>query len=88
MLTRARGGDILDRAGHTEHLICLCVYHHQYAHGYEGRVAGLLIDGYVTYEGGKIVYSGPSKYFLSLYGRGVEAKLSKSVEMVEGVCDD
>lgn len=48
MLTRARGGLILDKAGETAHLIALCPNHHRYAHGPDGYESGLMINGYVT----------------------------------------
>lgn len=48
MLTRARGGLILDAAGETAHLIALCRKHHIAAHSPGGHEAGLMIDGYVT----------------------------------------
>lgn len=58
MLTRARGGLLLDEAGETAHLIALCRRHHNVAHSPEGYEAGLMIDGYVMHEDGKLVYDG------------------------------
>lgn len=62
MLTRARGGLILDAAGETAHLIALCRFHHNYAHSKEGHEAGLMIDGYVTTgQNGRPVYEGSDR---------------------------
>ena len=59
MLTRARGGLILDAAGETAHLIALCRKHHIVAHAPGGHEAGLMIDGYVTTgEDGVPLYAG------------------------------
>ena len=59
MLTRARGGLILDQAGETAHLIHLCRRHHNKAHGPGGFESGLMIDGYVTTGAdGRPVYEG------------------------------
>jgi hypothetical protein len=71
MLTRARGGDLLDMAGEDYHLAGLCPRHHQAAHGPGGRDQGLLIDGYVTVDHGTglVIYTGPDDYLLQTYGR-------------------
>jgi hypothetical protein len=62
MLTRARGGRILDDAGETAHLIALCPFHHSYAHRYGGLKSGLMIDGYVTTgTDGRPVYKGSDR---------------------------
>ena len=59
MLTRSRGGLILDAQGETAHLIDLCRAHHIYAHGPQGHQAGLMINGYVTTGAdGRAVYEG------------------------------
>lgn len=59
MLTRARGGLILDAAGETAHLIALCHHHHIVAHAPGGYEVGLMIDGYVTTgPDGAPVYAG------------------------------
>lgn len=73
MLTRARGGDLLDRAGETYHLLAACAQHHRAAHAAGGRGAGLLLDGYVILDSatGGLVYTGPDEYLLSRYGRRV-----------------
>lgn len=73
MLTRARGGDVLDNIGEIYHHAALCPAHHREAHSH-GRSTGLLMDGYVTLEGGKVVYSGPDLYLSMTYGRPYEAR--------------
>lgn len=69
LLTRARGGDLLDRAGETYHLVGLCHWCHRKAHQAGGRAAELLLDGYVTMEIGRLVYVGPDNYLSEKYGR-------------------
>ncbi len=69
MLTRSRGGRLLDRAGETYHLARLCHDHHMRIHssgdGYEG---GFLIRGSVTTgSDGKPVYVGPDEYLSKKY---------------------
>lgn len=69
MLTRARGGMILDNAGETAHLLHLCRKHHNYAHGKDGAESGLMIDGYVTSgQDGSPVYTGTDPILLDKYG--------------------
>lgn len=59
MLTRSRGGLILDEEGEILHLIALCPKHHKVAHSPGGHEAGLMIDGYVTTgTDGRPVYQG------------------------------
>lgn len=59
LLTRARGGGILDAAGETYHLICLCNEHHAMSDGGDAYAGGLLIDGYVTSnKRGRPIYHG------------------------------
>ena len=48
LLTRARGGNILDAQEETYHLIALCNEHHAMSDGGDAYAGGLLIDGYVT----------------------------------------
>ena len=69
-LTRARGGDVLDRAGETMHLLALCLRHHRKAHEPGGYQAGLMIEGYVTIDHAtnRPVYSGPDAYLREAYG--------------------
>jgi hypothetical protein len=69
LLTRARGGDLLDRWGEIHHLMALCPEHHRLAHGPGGRNAGLLIDGSVILDSatGQLVYTGPDAYLSATY---------------------
>jgi hypothetical protein len=69
MLTRARGGAILDEVGETYHKINLCREHHAWSDGGQAYEAGLLIDGYVTKENGKVVYQGTNHYLRRHYGQ-------------------
>lgn len=70
LLTRARGGDLLDEAGEIDHLIALCPTHHRYAHGPGGRAAGFLIDGFVLKDyDGSIYYHGPDEGLSKKYPR-------------------
>ena len=46
MITRSRGGKVLDKAGETYHLASLCHDHHMFVHsGGEGYVSGFLMHG-------------------------------------------
>lgn len=75
MLTRARGGDLLDLAGEVYHLVGLCPRHHRDAHaGASGYAAELMIEGYVLLDSssGEIYYDGPDSYLLATYGRRVD----------------
>ena len=71
MLTRARGGDVLDSAGEDYHLAALCLWHHRRAHEPGGYAAGLMIEGYVTIDHAttRPVYVGPDHYLQQHYGR-------------------
>lgn len=74
LLTRARGGDLLDMAAETYHLAGLCPKHHDAAHsGAPGYAGDLMIEGYVTvdHSTGALVYSGPDAYLLEHYGTRV-----------------
>ncbi len=69
-LTRARGGLILDDAGETYHLMCLCRRHHHDAHTKtDVHTRGLLLEGYVVSGGLGPEYSGPDQYLTKKYGR-------------------
>lgn len=68
MLTRARGGLLLDDAGETRHLIALCSAHHKEAHKEGGFAKGLMIDGYVTTANGEPVYEGSDPILRERYG--------------------
>lgn len=66
MLRRSHGGEILDAAGETYHLVVLCHIHHGQVHaGETDPDHGLLIEGNV-YPGP--IYVGPDPYLLSVYG--------------------
>lgn len=69
MLTRARGGRILDTAGECYHLMALCHPHHMASDGGEAYEGGLLIDGYVRNENGRPVYYGTDEYLSKAYPR-------------------
>lgn len=69
MLTRARGGAILDRVGEIYHLIALCPDCHRASDGDMAYAGDLLIDGYVTTnKEGRPVYHGSDSYLRSKYG--------------------
>jgi hypothetical protein len=74
MLTRARGGDVLDRVGELYHLLALCLRHHQRAHEPGGYRAGLMIEGYVTIDHAtsQAVYAGPDDYLTKQYPKQLE----------------
>lgn len=69
MITRARGGKILDQHGETYHLICLCPSCHRNADGGQAYDDGMLIDGYVTTtKDGTPQYTGTDEYLKEHYG--------------------
>lgn len=69
ILTRARGGDLLDVVGETYHLIALCKEHHIDSDGGDAYYGNLLIDGYVTWD--KLrrwpIYKGSDSYLTERY---------------------
>ena len=69
LITRARGGLILDKAEETYHLADLCHAHHMEAHDQGGAFeSGLLIAGsVVTGPDGRPVYTGPDEYLSEKY---------------------
>jgi hypothetical protein len=68
MLTRGRGGGVLDSFNETYHLIALCPDCHRRSDGGEAYAGGLLIDGYVTTgSNGKPVYKGTDPYLSEKY---------------------
>lgn len=67
MLTRARGGNLLDQEGEIYHHIALCRRHHSAADGAEAYGGGLLIDGYATVENNRVVYYGSDDYLRRKY---------------------
>lgn len=73
MLTRARGGRVLDEIGETYHLICLCNSCHRNADGGQAYEDGMLIDGYVmSHPDGSIEYVGTDEYLKEKYGKSDE----------------
>lgn len=69
MITRARGGAILDAANETYHLIALCPDCHRASDGEMAYAGELLIDGYVTTDNlGNPVYNGSDEYLSKRYG--------------------
>lgn len=69
-LLRSRGGDVLDNMGETDHLIALCMKHHNWAHAHPAQAlkSGLIIDGQVTIEGSRVVYRGTDWSLKLKYG--------------------
>jgi hypothetical protein len=69
MVTKARGGVVLDNAYETAHLIHLCREHHAWSDGKQAYDAGLLIEGYVTTDKqtGRPKYLGPDPELRRLY---------------------
>lgn len=69
MITRSRGGKVLDKAGETYHLAQLCHYHHMLVHSSgKGYSSGFLIRGHVTTgPAGQPVYVGPDEYLSKKY---------------------
>jgi len=69
-ITRARGGEILDKAGETYHQMRLCREHHNHAHDSEQAYdGGLLLRGYVFTGRSGVVYIGPDDYLTGKYPR-------------------
>lgn len=69
MLTRARGGLVLDEVGETYHHLALCPYHHRMVDD-AGVGSGLIIKGTVRSEAGRPVYFGPDGYLSQKYPMG------------------
>lgn len=69
LLTKARGGDLLDKVDETYHLIALCKGCHAASDGGEAYAGGLLIEGYVTWNKikNRPVYIGPDLYLTQQY---------------------
>ena len=68
LLTRGRGGNILDIVGETYHLMHLCRRHHAMSDGGDAYAGGVLIGGYViTDERGKPMYFGPDEELTRKY---------------------
>lgn len=71
LLTRGRGGDVLDAVKETYHLAALCPACHRAADGAEAYAGGLLTEGYVLWNSDKTwpVYTGPDDYLSRKYPR-------------------
>lgn len=71
LLTRGRGGDVLDAVHETYHLIALCPQCHKAADGAEAYAGDLLIDGYVLWNADKTwpEYTGSDDYLSRKYPR-------------------
>lgn len=68
LLTRARGGHLLDQVKEDYHLIALCHKHHKLADGKEAYEGNLLIDGYcMSTPQGKVYYVGSDLYLSDKY---------------------
>lgn len=65
MLTRARGGDVLDTVGEIYHHLALCNAHHRGV--YDREAHGLRMEGQVWIEAGRVVYQGPDEYLSTKY---------------------
>lgn len=71
MLTRARGGQLLDAAGEIYHLLHVCRPCHQACDEPEAFDSGLMIDGHVySDQFGTPVYVGPDAYLSLHYPKG------------------
>jgi hypothetical protein len=68
VLTRARGGDVLDEVGETYHHLALCPKHHRMV-DVMGSESGLILEGSVYKDGWRIVYVGPDEYLSDKYPR-------------------
>lgn len=66
VLTRARGGAVLDSVGETYHHLALCPSHHRQVDDM-GSESGLLIQGYAWSESGQVFYQGPDEYLSERY---------------------
>ncbi len=66
VLTRSRGGRLLDSVGETYHHLALCSKHHRMVDNM-GVDSGLMLAGSVYLDGGQIVYVGPNEYLSKTY---------------------
>lgn len=69
MLTKARGGDVLDQMHETYHLIHLCRRCHRLSDGADAYAGGILIEGQVSWDplARRPVYTGPDPYLTLTY---------------------
>lgn len=77
MLTRSRGGALLDTAGETAHHLALCRGHHRLVDDY-GSESGLMIDGSAYRDGLYLVYVGPDEYLTKTYGLDAKVLLHEA----------
>lgn len=77
-LTRARGGELLDKYTHY-HLMDLCKRHHAMADGGDARAGGLVLDGYVTTCSvcAVPVYVGPDVTLTTYYGKETHEQIHR-----------
>lgn len=68
VLTRGRGGGVLDEEGETYHHLALCTGHHRLVDDY-GFESGLLLQGSAYRDGHRVVYVGPDPYLSERYPR-------------------
>lgn len=70
MLTKARGGEALDRVQETYHLLHLCRPCHLASDGASAYEGGFLIEGSAIWDSmmQKPIYSGPDTYLTKAYG--------------------
>lgn len=68
MLTRSRGGLILDAVGEIYHHLALCSWHHREAHSPGGYEKGLMMEGAVVTSAGRVYYKGNDDYLKERYG--------------------
>lgn len=95
VLTRARGGGLLDEDGEIYHHLALCPSHHRMVDDM-GHESGLIIQGYAYRDGRDIVYQGPDAYLSERYPppRAVQQATAGEVHMpvvqdqVRGSVDD
>ena len=68
-LTKARGGDLLDKVGETYHLIHLCPSCHRASDGAQAYLDAMLIEGSVTWDKlyDRPMYVGPDEYLSKRY---------------------
>lgn len=69
MLTKGRGGDILDVVMEDYHLIALCNRCHASADGGDAYAGDMLIEGYVNWNADRSwpVYDGPDEHLQKKY---------------------
>lgn len=79
VLTRARGGEILDSVGEIYHHLDLCTHHHRMVDDM-GFDSGLLLRGYAFRENGRVIYQGPDEYLTRRYSPIPAGLLQEAVQ--------